>query len=136
MRRLLLALLLGAAPEGDTLIALDVKEGPVENIVQALAEAGGFQVVFDPGLSCRLTLRLNGVSYSRALESVLRACGLALEAEGNVLRVAKTPRLAQEAAERRRLQEAQAASAPRREVRLRLSYAKAAQMAPLVKRFL
>ena len=87
-------------------------------------------------MACRLTLKLNAVTFSRAFESVLRACGLGYEGEGNVVRVAQVARLAQEAADRRRLAEAQRAALPRGEVRLRLSYARAAEMAPKVKRFL
>jgi type II secretory pathway component HofQ len=133
---LLLVGLAMAPPEGDSLVALDVKDAPATQIIQALAEAGAFQVVFDPGLSCRLTLKLNGVSYERAFQSVLRACRFGYEGEGGILRVAALTRLSQEAADERRLAEAKRDSAPRREVRLRLSYARAAQMAPLLKRFL
>ena len=137
MGPLLLALaLLSAPPEREALVALDVKEAPVGDIVGALAEAGGFQAVFDPGLTCRLTVKLVGASYVEALENVLKACGLAYEVAGNVVRVATRARLLQEQADRRRLAEAQRDAAPRREARLRLSYARAAQVAPLLKRFL
>jgi len=53
-----------------------------------------------------------------------------------VVRVAPAARLAQEAAAERRLAEAKRASSPRQEVRLRLSYARAAEIAPLLKSFL
>ncbi len=117
-------------------VALDVKDGAAVNILQALAEAAGLQVVIDPGVSCRLTLKLNRVDFSRAFAAVLRACSLDFEGEGNVLRVAPTARLAQEAAERRRLAAAKQASAPETVVQLRLSYARAAEIAPQVKRLL
>jgi type IV pilus assembly protein PilQ len=67
---------------------------------------------------------------------VLRACRYGYEGEGNVVRVATLARLSQEAADRRRLAEAQKEAAPRREVRLRLSYARASAMAPLVRKVL
>jgi type IV pilus assembly protein PilQ len=104
--------------------------------VGALAEAGGLQAVLDPGISCRLTVKFAGVTYGEALDNVLRACGLGYEAEGTVVRVATRARLAQEGAERRRLTEAQRQAAPRGERRVRLSYARASQVAPLVKKFL
>lgn len=133
---IVLAGLVLASSERESQVSLDVKDAPVADIVQALAEAGGFQAVLDPGVSCRITLKLNGVAYERAVSSVLRACGLAYEGENGVLRVAPSARLTQEAAERRRLAEEQRASRPRRELRLRLSYARAAQMAPLLKKHL
>jgi type IV pilus assembly protein PilQ len=132
----LLAGLAASAGERDALVALDVKDAPVTDIVSALAEAGGYQPVFDPGLSCRLTLKLNGAAYSQAFETVLRACGLAWEGEGNVVRIARSESLRREAAERRRFQEARNASRPRQQTVLRLSYARAAEIAPLLKRYL
>jgi type IV pilus assembly protein PilQ len=132
----LLAGLAATAAERDVLLAVDVKDAPATQIIQALAETAGLQVVFDPGLSCRLTLKFNAATYDRAFESVLRACRFDYEGEGNVIRVASITRLSQEASERRRLAEAQREAAPRREVRLRLSYARAAEMATLLKRVL
>jgi len=132
----LLAGLAVSASERDALVALDVKDAPVTDIVSALAEAGGYQPVFDPGLSCRLTLKLNGAAYARAFETVLRACGLAWEGEGNVVRIAKVESLRREAADRRRLQEQKSTSRPRSQTVLRLSYARATEMAPLLKRHL
>ena len=132
----LLAGLAAARADGEALVALDVKNGTATDIVQALAEVAGLQAVLDPDVACRLTLKLNAVSFTLAFESVLRACGLGYEGEGNVLRVATIAHLRQEAADRRRLAEARSSSRPRGEVRLRLSYARAAEMAPKVKRFL
>ena len=132
----LLAGLAAAPADGEALVALDVKNGAATDVVQVLTELADLQAVLDPDVACRLTLKLNAVSFSRAFESVLRACGLGYEGEGNVVRVAKIARLRQEAADRRLLAEAQRTSLPRGEVRLRLSYARAAEMAPKVKRFL
>jgi type IV pilus assembly protein PilQ len=133
---LLLVGLTTAASERDVLIALDVKDAPATQILQVLGETAGFQVVFDPGLSCRMTLKLNAVTYERAFESVLRACRFDYEGQGKVIRVATIARLSQEASDRRRLLEAQKDAAPRRELRVRLSYARAAEMATLLKRVL
>ena len=132
-----LLFLLAASPagEGEARISMDVKDAPVVDIVRLLADVGGFQVVFDPGVSCKLTLKLNDARWPLALDTALRACGLAYEEEGGVLRVASASRLAQEAAEQRRLKEERRLSPPT-VTRYRLSYARAARMAPLVKRLL
>jgi type IV pilus assembly protein PilQ len=132
----LVGLLNAAASERDVLLALDMKDAPATDVLQVLGDSAGFQVVFDPGLSCRLTLKMNAASFERAFESVLRACRFGYEGEGNVLRVATTTRLSQEASDRRRLAEAQREAAPRRELRLRLSYARAAEMAAVLKKAL
>jgi type IV pilus assembly protein PilQ len=133
---LLFALLAAPPSEREALVAVDVREASVTDVVAALAEAAGAQVVFDPGIACRLTVRFTGVAYADALENVLRACGLGSETEGSVVRVAARARLTEERAERRRLAQAQRAAAPRQQTRLRLSYARAAQVAPLLKKLL
>ena len=127
----------GPAPETpEARVSLDVKDVPVVDIVSALAEAGRFQVVFDPGPACSLTLKLREVRWRVAFESALRACRLAYEEEGGVVRVAPVERLTAESEERRKLAEEQAQSAPHTVATFRLSYARAAEMAPIVKRLL
>jgi len=115
-------------------LSLDLRDAEIGAIVGALAEVGAFQVVFDPGVSCRLTLRLQEVRWAVALEQALRACRLGYEAEGRVVRVAPLDRLQREADERRQLaeEEARGRSANRQLLRRRLSYARAAELAPLL----
>lgn len=117
-------------------ISLDVKDVPVADIVSALAEVGRFQVVFDPGLTCPLTLKVREVRWRVAFESALRACRLSYEEEGGIIRVAPVERLNAESEDRRKLAEERARSAAHTVSSFRLSYARAAEMAPLVKRLL
>jgi len=132
---LLLALLL-ATGDGEARVSLDLKEAPIEDVLRVLAEVGGFQLVMDPSPACKLTLKLTEVRWLTALDLSLRACGLAREEEGGVVRVATAARLLEEAAARRRLEE-EKQKAPRGGLALfRLSYARAEQMAPLLKRLL
>jgi type IV pilus assembly protein PilQ len=136
---LLLVLSLAATPhpeEAEAHISLDVKDAPIEDIVRLLAEVGDFQVVFDPGLSCKLTVKLTEVRWQSALDVSLRTCGLGREEENGILRIATVSRLSEESAARRRLQEEQQLSAPKSVAHFRLSYARAQEMAPLVRRLL
>ena len=128
--------LLAAAKEVEVRISLDAKDAPVVDVVHVLAEAGGLQTVFDPGIDCRLTLKLTRVPYPTALDLVLRACQLGSEGEGNVLRVASLSRLAEEAASRRRLAEEKERAPLHSLTLIRLSHARAEQVAPLLKRLL
>jgi type IV pilus assembly protein PilQ len=125
-----------AIAEGEARLSLDVREANVADLVRLLAEVGRFQVVMDPGVSCALTLKLHEVRWTTALDAVLRPCGLGREQQGGVMRVAPLARLAEEAAAQRRLAEERRASAPRRLTLYRLSYARAQQIAPHLKRFL
>ena len=129
-----------AAPRADeateTRVSLDVKDADVLDVARLMAEAGGFQLVADSGPTCRLTLRLERAALDAAFQAVLRACGLAAEEESGIVRVARAARLLAEAEERRRLGEAQRLERPLRTHVLRLSYARAAELAPLLRQHL
>jgi type II secretory pathway component GspD/PulD (secretin) len=120
----------------ETRVRLDAKDADVKSVVSLLSEAGGFQTVFDPDVSCRLTLVLNESLLQPALEAVLHACGLELEASGKVLRVARSGQLQKEAADERALRE-QRERRPHEALTLhRLDYARAAELVPLLKALL
>ncbi len=123
-------------PGTEARVSLDAKDAPVADIVSVLAEVGRFQVVFDPAPACSLTLKLAGARWATALESTLRACSLGYEEEGGVLRVAPRARLKAEYEDRRKVAEEQARSRPHTVSSFRLSYARAAEIAPIVKRVL
>jgi len=143
---LLLALGLGAsapassagtpAPSSETRISLDFKDADILDVVRLMSEVGSFQVVVDPGVACKLTLKLKEVPWDAALDVALRSCGLGRDEEGGIVRVAPVARLTEEAAARRKLAEEQRLNRPVHTVRYRLSYAKAAELAPLIKKFL
>lgn len=123
-----------AGEEAEARLSIDVKDAPVQSIVTVLVELGGRQVVFDPGLACALTLKLHEVPWLKALDTTLRACGLGYEETGGVLWVATMARLREEAESRRRLREARPAETGRSLALYRLTWARAEEMAPLLKR--
>jgi len=133
------ALALGSATggeEGEARVSLDLKDAPVVDVVSVLAEVAGSEVVFDPGISCRLTMKLNEARWRSILDTALSACGLGREEEGGVLRVATVSRLKEEAAARRRLDEERRSATAGRLESFRLSYARAQEVAPLLQRIL
>jgi len=123
-------------PAAETLISIGVKDASILDIVRLLAEVGGFQAVFDPGVSCSLTMSLKEVRWPMALEHALRSCRLGLDGEAGIYRVAPVERLAAEAAARRALAEEKRLAGPLAATSYRLSYAKAVEIAPLLKKFL
>jgi len=136
MKAILAVLLLTQTPPSEARISLDLKDAEVVDIVRLLSDVGGFQVVFDPGVSCKLTLKLNQVRWRTALDRSLEVCGLGVSAENDVLRIAPMSRLRDELAASRKLDEEKSLSAARRLLVFHLSYARAREMAPLVKRLL
>lgn len=135
---LALAFLGAGAPigDGEARLSIDVREVDARDVVALLAEAGGRQSVVDGDVACRLTLKVKELSWRGAFEQVLRACRLGAEEEGPVLRVAPLQRLAQEERERRALADEQARSRRSEWTALRLSYARAAELAPVLAKFL
>ena len=125
-----------ARTDGEARISIDVKDADIVDIVRLFAEVGGFQVVVDPGVTCSLTLKLNDVRWDSALDVALRSCGLGQDVENDIVRVAPVAKLAAETAAQRKLDEERALSGPLQMRTYRLSYARAADMAPIIKRFL
>jgi type IV pilus assembly protein PilQ len=121
---------------GEALISIDFKDADIQDVILALAEVGHFQVVIDPGVVCKLTLKLKDVRWDVALDLSLRSCGLGHDEENAIYRIAPTAKLTAERAERRKLAEEQRLSGPLRTVRYRLSYARASELAPVIKKFL
>lgn len=125
-----------AAPPSETHISIDFKDADILDIVRLLAEAGDFQVVADPGVACKLTLKLKEVPLQTAFDVILKTCGLGHDDENGIVRVAPVAKLLAEHAEARRLAEERALNRPLQTRVIRLSYAKAAEAAPLLQRFL
>jgi type IV pilus assembly protein PilQ len=126
-----------AAVAAETLIDFDVKEADVLDVLRLLAEVGGFNLVADPDVKCRVTLRLNAVPWPQVLEVVLRTCRLGEERLGeNLTRVARVEQLIAEQAAQRKYAEEKRLAGERRTTYRRLAYARAKDLAPLLKKFL
>lgn len=135
----LASLVLGSgarSDEGEARVSLDLKDAPVVDIVSVLALVGGFQVVFDPGIACRLTMKINEARWRSVLDTALSACGLGREEEDDILRIAAVSKLKQEAEARRKLDEERRTAPVGRVEWFRLSYARAQEMAALLQRTL
>jgi type IV pilus assembly protein PilQ len=87
-------------------------------------------------VSCKLTLKLNQVPWPSVLSVGLKVCGLGQDSEGGIVRIAPVARLTAEHAAQRRLEEEKSLSGPLKTTTYRLSYARAQELAPLVKKFL
>jgi type IV pilus assembly protein PilQ len=116
------------------LISLDFKDGDIQDIFRLFAEISGLNVVLQPGVSGRVTLKLNEVPWDQALELVLKTNKLGYIQEGNVIRIAPLSQLAEEETERRKLAEEKALAGELNTYTKPLSYAKARAIEPLIKR--
>ena len=134
-----MALALGSPePSQDGLcISLDVRDAEATEIATAIVEAAGRQAVVAPAGSCRLTIKLRDVHWRTAIDHVLKPCGLTVDSDDGVLLIAPISALTERARQMRALAEARRPSpAERRVTTLRLSYARAEEMAEIVRRTL
>jgi type IV pilus assembly protein PilQ len=129
----------GQAPAGKYTgepISVNLKDVDLKDFFRLIHEISGLNVVLDPAVKGSLTIVLDEVPWDQALDIVMQNNSLDKQLNGNVLRIATRATLKNEAETQRDLEKAQAeAIAPVTVTRV-LSYAKAASMAPTLKKFL
>jgi type IV pilus assembly protein PilQ len=114
-------------------LTLNFQDIETRAVLQLLADASGQNIVVSDSVNGSVTLRLQNVPWDQALDIVLRTKGLDKRKQDNVIIVAPQAELAArekaELASRRDVQEL----APLRSEYLQVNYAKAADMASLIK---
>lgn len=75
-------------------ISLNFQDIPVRTVLQIIADYNNFNLVTSDSVTGNLTLRLDGVPWDQALDIVLRVRGLDKRMDGNILMVAPTDELA------------------------------------------
>jgi type IV pilus assembly protein PilQ len=114
-------------------LTLNFQDIDVRPLLQLLADTSGQNIVVSDSVKGRVTLRLQNVPWDQALDIVLRTKGLDMRRRDNVILVAPQAELAaQEKAELEAKKDIQEL-APLRTEFLTVNYAKAAEIARLVK---
>jgi len=117
-------------------ISVNLKDVDLKDFFRLIHEISGLNVVLDPAVKGTLTIVLDEVPWDQALDIVMQNNSLDKQLNGNVLRIATRSTLKNEAETQRDLEKAQAEAIAPVTVPRVLSYAKAATMAPLLKKFL
>ena len=125
---------LGETQYTGELISLDFKDGDINDIFRLFADISGLNIVVQPGVTGRITLKLTEVPWDQALELISKTNKLGFIVEGNVIRIAPLGELAAEEAEKRRLAEEQALAGDLFTQTRVLSYAKSSDIMPLLQR--
>jgi hypothetical protein len=83
---------IGGAPDGDgparfhgARVDLDLKDTDVHDVFRLLADVGKVNIVVGGEVAGRVTLRLRHVQWDQALDVIVRARGLVVEREGNII---------------------------------------------------
>ena len=117
---------------GDRL-SLNFQDIEVRAVLQLLADFTGLNLVASDTVRGNITLRLKNVPWDQALDIILKTKGLSMRQTGNVIMVAPTPEItAQEKLELESRQQIEEL-APLRSEFIQINYAKAAELAALIK---
>lgn len=114
------------------LISLDLQDTDIDNALRIIAEVSNLNIIASQDVTGKVTLRLIDVPWDQALDVILKTNGLDKVQEGNVIRIAPIEKLRQERENIKNLWEAEQAMEPLQVRYIRISYAKAADLKPLV----
>src|ERR1700723_595416 len=117
-------------------ISVNLKDVDLRDFFRLIHEISGLNVVVDPAVKGSLTIVLDDVPWDQALDIVLKNNDLDKQLDGNVLRIPTKETLKHEAEQNRDPAKAQAEAADVVTTTRGLSYAKAADMVPTLKKFL
>ncbi|MGS2721652.1 type IV pilus secretin PilQ [Paraglaciecola aestuariivivens] len=114
-------------------ISLDFQDVPVRQVLQIIAQVNGFNLVTTDTVTGNVTISLSGVPWDQALDMILKIKGLDKRLEGNILLIAPTEELT--ARETQQLQSKQqvAELAPLVSTNIQINYAKAHELAAILK---
>lgn len=113
-------------------IDVSLHNADIQNVLRLFAEIGRINIVYGEEISGTVTISLKGVRWDHALNAILRAKGLDMTWEDNIIRVAKAETLAKERQRQVDTRELCLKTAPLTTRIIPVSHAKAAELAPLV----
>jgi type IV pilus assembly protein PilQ len=116
------------------LVTFDFFQADLRSVLRTFAEISGLNVVIDPAIPAgTVDVSLREVPWDQALEVILRSHQLGYVLENSVVRIAPLKVLAQEETDRQKLVEAQAMGGLLKVFTKTLSYARAGDVAKLLK---
>lgn len=114
-------------------ISLNFQNIPVRSVLQLLADFSGLNIVVSNDVSGNVTLRLENVPWDQALAIILQSKGLAEKRNGNVIMIAPSKVIEQQDRQQIKEQQAKEQLAPLHTEIFQIRYAKAQQLAALLK---
>jgi type IV pilus assembly protein PilQ len=114
-------------------ISLDFQDVPVRQVLQIIAQVNGFNLVTTDTVTGNVTISLSGVPWDQALDMILKVKGLDKRLEGNILLIAPTEELTAREAQQLRSKQQVAELAPLISTNVQINYAKAQDLAAILK---
>ena len=114
-------------------ISLNFQDIPVRTVLQIIADYNEFNLITSDTVTGNITLRLDGVPWDQALDIILKVKGLDKRMQGNILMVAPSDELAAREAKNLQAQQQVEELAPLYSEYVQINYAKATELADLIK---
>lgn len=114
-------------------ISLDFQDVPVRQVLQIIAQVNGFNLVTTDTVTGNVTINLTNVPWDQALSMILKIKGLDQRKEGNILLIAPAEELAARETQQLQSQKQVADLAPLVSHNIQINYAKASELAPILK---
>ena len=114
-------------------ISLSFQNIDVRALLQIIGDVSGNNVVISDGVKGELAMRLINVPWDQALDIILRTKGLGMQQQGNVMLIAPLEEIAARAKAEGEAHKQRDEGAPLRSEIIQVNYAKAADMAALLK---
>jgi len=114
-------------------VSLDFDGSDLRAVLTALAKEGGINIWIDPRVQGTVTTNLTDVPWDEAFDLIATGNGLGYVQKGSVVRVVPNGVLAEEEAQRRKLEDERALAGELVTLTKPLSYAKAKDLSALVK---
>jgi type IV pilus assembly protein PilQ len=114
-------------------ISLDFQDVPVRQVLQIISQVNGFNLVTTDTVTGNVTISLSGVPWDQALDMILKIKGLDKRLEGNILLIAPTEELTARETQQLQAKQQVAELAPLVSTNIQINYAKAVDMATILK---
>ena len=114
-------------------ISLSFQNIDVRALLQIIGDVSGNNVVISDGVKGELAMRLINVPWDQALDIILRTKGLGMQQQGNVMLIAPLDEIASRAKAEGEAHKQRDEGAPLRSEIIQVNYAKASDMAALLK---
>jgi type IV pilus assembly protein PilQ len=115
-------------------VSLDFQGADLRTVLRTFADISGLNIVIDQSIQGAVDVSLHEVPWDQALDIILRDHKLGYSVDGTIVRIAPLAVLADEEGQRRKLAEERALAGDLEVLTRPLSYAKAADLTPLLMR--
>jgi type IV pilus assembly protein PilQ len=115
-------------------VSLEFESADLRTVLRTFANISGLNIVIDQSVQGAVDVSLHEVPWDQALDIILRDHKLGYSVDGTIVRIAPLAVLADEEGQRRKLAEERALAGDLELLTRPLSYAKAAELTPLLTR--